>query len=235
MPDISIDYAIMEKTDKAAVIPLDLKWSDLGSWDSVYQTLDKDQNQNVKEGKVVDIDTKNSVIISNKRLITTISVEDLIIVETDDVILIAKKGETQKVKDLVNTLKENPQYKETTEIHKTVYRPWGSYTELEEGERYRIKRIVVNPGESLSMQMHHHRSEHWVVVRGTAKVILEDIYGKERKEYYIHENESIYVPKSTKHRLSNPGKIPLEIIEIQVGEYVKEDDIIRFEDNYGRT
>ncbi|MFN4308818.1 mannose-1-phosphate guanylyltransferase/mannose-6-phosphate isomerase [Sulfurihydrogenibium azorense] len=235
MPDISIDYAIMEKTDKAAVIPLDLKWSDLGSWDSVYQTLDKDQNQNVKEGKVVDIDTKNSVIISNKRLITTISVEDLVIVETDDVILIAKKGETQKVKDLVNTLKENPQYKEITEIHKTVYRPWGSYTELEEGERYRIKRIVVNPGESLSMQMHHHRSEHWVVVRGTAKVILEDIYGKERKEYYIHENESIYVPKSTKHRLSNPGKIPLEIIEIQVGEYVKEDDIIRFEDNYGRT
>ncbi|MBK3333189.1 mannose-1-phosphate guanylyltransferase/mannose-6-phosphate isomerase [Persephonella atlantica] len=233
MPDISIDYAIMEKTDKALVLPLDIMWSDVGSWDSVYEVLDKDKNENVKIGNVLDINTKNSLIFGNKRLISTIGLEDLIIVETDDVLLIAKKGEGQKVKDIVNKLKESKETKELTEFHTTVYRPWGSYTELEKGERYRIKRITVQPGEALSLQMHYHRSEHWVVVKGTAKVILEDNEGN-KKEYFIHENESIYVPKSTKHRLINPGKVPLEIIEVQVGEYVKEDDIVRFDDKYNR-
>ena len=233
MPDISIDYAIMEKTDKAVVLPLELLWSDVGSWDSIYDVMNKDENKNVKTGKVIDIDTKNSLIIGDERLIATIGVNDLIIVETPDVVMIAKKGEGQKVKELVNRLKNDEELKHLTEFHTTVYRPWGSYTELEKGERYRIKRITVQPGQALSLQMHYHRSEHWVVIKGTAKVILENENG-ELKEYFVHENESIYVPKTTKHRLINPGKVPLEIIEVQVGEYVEEDDIVRFEDVYDR-
>ena len=234
MPDISIDYAVMEKTDKAVVLPLDITWSDVGSWDSVYDVLEKDESQNVKIGNILDVNTKGSLIFGNKRLISTIGLEDLIIVETDDVLLIAKKGEGQKVKEIVKKLKESEETKDLTEFHTTVFRPWGSYTELEKGERYKIKRITVKPGEALSLQMHHHRSEHWVVVKGTAKVILEDKEGN-LKEYFIHENESIYVPKSTRHRLINPGKIPLEIIEVQVGEYVEEDDIVRYDDKYKRN
>ena len=233
MPDISIDYAVMEKTNKAVVLPLNIVWSDVGSWDSVYDVMEKDENQNVKLGNVVDVDTKNSLIIGNGRLITTIGIEDLLVVETPDTILIAKKGESQKVKEIVNVLKNLPDKKNITEFHTTVHRPWGCYTELEKGERYRIKKITVQPGEALSLQMHYHRSEHWVVVKGTAKVILEDREGK-LKGIYVHENESIYVPKTTKHRLINPGKVPLEIIEVQVGEYVEEDDIIRFDDKYNR-
>ncbi|WP_297455332.1 mannose-1-phosphate guanylyltransferase/mannose-6-phosphate isomerase [Persephonella sp.] len=233
MPDISIDYAVMEKTDKAVVLPLELLWSDVGSWDSIYDVMNKDENKNVKTGKVIDIDTKNSLIIGDERLIATIGIDDLIIVETPDVVMIAKKGEGQKVKELVNRLKNDKELKHLTEFHTTVYRPWGSYTELEKGERYRIKRITVQPGQALSLQMHYHRSEHWVVIKGTAKVILENEEG-ELKEYFVHENESIYVPKTTKHRLINPGKVPLEIIEVQVGEYVEEDDIVRFNDVYKR-
>ena len=233
MPDISIDYAVMEKTDKAAVLPLDITWSDVGSWDAFYEVMDKDENGNVKDGDVIDIDTKNSLILSDKRVVSTIGVEDLIIVETDDVLLIAKKGEGQKVREVVKRLKENESFKHLTEFHTTVHRPWGSYTELEKGERYRIKKITVKPGEALSLQIHYHRSEHWIVVKGTAKVVLEDDNGN-LKEYFVHENESIYVPKTKKHRLINPGRIPLEIIEVQVGEYVGEDDIVRFEDKYQR-
>jgi mannose-1-phosphate guanylyltransferase/mannose-6-phosphate isomerase len=232
MPDISIDYAVMEKTNKAAVIPMNITWSDVGSWDSVYEILPKDENQNVKVGKVIDIDTKNSMIIGNKRVISTIGLENLMIVETDDVILIAKQGEGQKVREIVNKIKNDKEFSYLVDLHTTVYRPWGSYTELEKGERYRIKRITVYPGESLSLQMHYHRSEHWIVVKGTAKVVLEE--NGEIKEYFVHENESIYVPKTTKHRLVNPGRIPLELIEVQVGEYVEEDDIVRFNDVYGR-
>ena len=234
IPDISIDYAVMEKTDKAVVLPLDITWSDVGSWDAFYEIMDKDENGNVKSGKVIDIDTKDSLIISNKRVVSTVGVEDLMIIETDDVLLIAKKGEGQKVREVVKKLKESEEFKHLTEFHTTVYRPWGSYTELEKGDRYRIKRITVKPGEALSLQMHYHRSEHWVVIKGTAKVILEDESG-ELKEFFIHENESIYVPKTRKHRLINPGKVPLEIIEVQVGEYVEEDDIERFEDKYERS
>ncbi|MCX7760515.1 MAG: mannose-1-phosphate guanylyltransferase/mannose-6-phosphate isomerase [Hydrogenothermaceae bacterium] len=233
MPNISIDYAIMEKTDKTVMLPLFLKWSDVGSWDSIYDILDKDENQNVKIGNVVDIDTENSLILSKDRLVATVGLEDVMILETADVVVVAKRGEGQKIKDLVSILKKRDDTKYLTEFHTTVYRPWGSYTELEKGERYKIKRITVNPGESLSLQMHHHRSEHWIVVKGTAKVIIEYNDGN-KVEKFIHENESIYVPKSTKHRLVNPGKIPLEIIEVQVGEYVEEDDIIRFDDIYGR-
>ncbi len=209
-------------------------WSDVGSWDSVYDILEKDENQNVKVGNVIDIDTKNSLIMGNHRLIATIGIDNLMIIETPDVIVVAKKGEGQKLKDLVSILKKNTETKEITEQHTTVYRPWGSYTELEKGDRFRIKRISVQPGEQLSLQMHHHRSEHWVVVKGTAKVILEKEDGT-LEEVYVHENESIYVPKTTKHRLINPGKIPLELIEVQVGEYVEEDDIVRFDDKYNRV
>lgn len=227
MPNISIDYAVMEKSERVVVLPLEIHWSDIGSWDSVYEILDKDENQNVKIGEILDMDTKNSLIIGNKRLIATIGLEDVLIAETDDAILIAKRGEAQKVKEIVKQLEAHG--KKVVEEHVTTHRPWGSYTILEEGLRYKIKRIVVNPEEKLSHQMHHHRSEHWIVVKGTAKVTLGE------KEEFVHENESTYVPKSTLHRLENPGKIPLELIEVQNGEYVEEDDIIRFDDIYGRS
>ena len=234
MPDISIDYAVMERTEKAVVIPLYIQWSDVGSWDSVYSIYPKDKDNNVKFGNVFTVETKNSLIVGNKRLISTINIEDLIVVETDDVLLITHRGDTQKVKDLVKQLSNDEKTREYVIHHTTVYRPWGSFTELEKGNRYKIKRLTVYPGEALSLQLHHHRSEHWVVVKGTAKVYLENIETGEKKEIYVHENESIYVPKSFKHRLENPGKINLEVIEIQVGEYLEEDDIIRFEDKYKR-
>jgi mannose-1-phosphate guanylyltransferase/mannose-6-phosphate isomerase len=226
LPNISIDYAVMEKTDRAVLLPVDIFWSDIGSWESLYEVFEKDKKANALSGEVITIDTKGSLIIGNKRLIATIGIEDLIVIETEDALLIAKKGDAQKVKELVKILSEKgyPQVKD----HVTSYRPWGSFTLLEKGMRYKIKKIVVKPKETLSLQMHHHRSEHWIVVKGTAKVVIGD------KEQFVHENESVYVPKSTLHRLENPGKLPLEIIEVQVGEYVEEDDIKRFEDIYGR-
>ena len=234
MPDISIDYAVMEKSKNIAVIPVDIVWSDVGSWDSLYDVLDKDNKGNAKVGNVVDIDTENSLVFGDsKRIVSTIGLKDLIIVDTDDVVLIAKRGESQKVREIVKKFKEDKKLEEKAKFHNTVYRPWGSYTELEVGNRYKIKRITVKPGGKLSLQMHYHRSEHWVVIKGTAKVILENEEGK-LEEKYIHENESIFVPKTTKHRLINPGKVPLEIIEVQVGEYVGEDDIVRFDDIYSR-
>ena len=226
MPDLSIDYAVMEKSGRVAVLPLDLYWNDIGSWDSLHDILPRDEDGNAAVGDVMTIDTKNCLIFGNKRLISTIGLRDCLIVETDDAVLIAKKGETWKVKEIVNRLKDS-QRKEATE-HVTTYRPWGSYTILEQGPRYKIKRVVVNPGEKLSLQTHAHRSEHWVVVKGTAKVSIGD------QEIIIHENESAYVPKSTLHRLENAGKIPVEIIEVQNGEYLEEDDIERFDDSYGR-
>lgn len=226
MPDISIDYAVAEKSDRVVTLPLNLYWNDIGSWDSLCDVLNKDEMGNIKMGDVLTIDTKDTLIIGDKRLISTIGLEDCLIVETGDAILIAKRGEAQKVREIVNNLKKAGRKEESE--HLTTYRPWGSYTVLEEGARYKIKRIVVKPNEKLSLQMHHHRSEHWVVVKGTAKVLIGG------KEIFIHENESAYVPKSTFHRLENPGRVPLEIIEVQNGEYVEEDDIVRVEDKYGR-
>ncbi len=226
MPDISIDYALLEKPTPISVIPLDISWSDVGSWDSVYEVLEKDSDQNVKIGNVLALDTKNCLIVGGKRLISTVGLEDLLIIESEDALFIGKKGESQRIKALVEELKERKS-KEMLE-HLTSHRPWGSFTVLEEGERYKIKRIVVNPKQRLSLQMHYHRSEHWVVIKGAAKVTIGE------KELLAHENESVYVPKSTVHRLENPGKVPLEIIEVQVGEYVGEDDIVRLEDIYGR-
>lgn len=226
MPNISIDYAVAERSDRVVTVPMDLYWNDIGSWDSIYDLLDKDEKGNVSMGNVITIDTKGSLIIGNKRLVTTIGLEESLIVETDDAILIAKKGETQKVREIVDKLKETG--RKEAEEHLTTYRPWGNYTVLEEGPRYKIKRIVVNPNAKLSSQMHYHRSEHWVVVSGTAKVTIGD------KEISIHENESAYVPKSAVHRLENPGKVLLEMIEVQNGEYLGEDDIVRMDDIYGR-
>jgi mannose-1-phosphate guanylyltransferase/mannose-6-phosphate isomerase len=227
MPSISFDYAIMERSKKIVTLPAEIYWSDIGSWDSLFEILDKDEHGNVKTGDVITVDTKDTMIIGNKRLITTIGLQGYLIVETDDAMLIAKRGEAQKVKELVKKLTlENR--KEVME-HITTYRPWGSYTILEEGERYKIKRVVVNPGGRLSLQKHFHRSEHWVVVKGTAMVTIGD------REKFIHENESAYVPKSTLHRLGNPGKVLLELIEVQNGEYVGEDDIVRIDDVYGRV
>lgn len=226
MPDISIDYAVMEKSDNVVMLPLDLYWNDIGSWDALYDVLDKDEDGNVKKGDVLAIDTKRTLILGNKRYVATIGLEDCLIVETDDAVLVAKRGEAQKVKDVVGRLKLDDRIE--ADEHVTTYRPWGSYTILEDGTRYKIKRIVVNPEEKLSLQMHYHRSEHWVVVKGTARVTVGD------KELFVHENESVYVAKSTLHRLENPGRVPLEIIEVQNGEYVGEDDIVRFEDKYNR-
>ncbi len=226
MPDISFDYAVMEQSTQVVTLPLDIYWNDVGSWDSMYKVFPKDDAKNVRIGDILSYETRNSLLMSDKRLIATIGINDMLVVETDDAILIANRGDAQKVKDIVNILNERSR-KEARE-HTTTYRPWGSYTVLEVGERYKIKRIVVYRGKKLSLQMHHHRSEHWVVIRGTAKVTIGD------EVKLVHENESTYIPKSTLHRLENPGKVPLEMIEVQNGEYVGEDDIIRVDDEFGR-
>ncbi len=227
MPDISIDYAVMEKSKRVAAIPMDIYWNDIGSWDSLYDALDKDDKENAILGDVLAKDTEGCLIIGNKRLIATVDLKDLIIVETDDAILITKRSSAQKVKHIVEELKAKNRV-EAIE-HRTVYRPWGECTILEERPGYKIKRIVVKPGASIDLQIHHHWSKHWIVVKGTAKVTIGN------KVMYIHENESVYVPKSTPHRLENPGEIPLEIIEVQNGDYVGEDDIIKLDDEYRRS
>ncbi|ASJ17138.1 mannose-1-phosphate guanylyltransferase/mannose-6-phosphate isomerase [Thermococcus chitonophagus] len=229
-PEISVDYGVMEKTDKAAVVPLNTYWNDLGSFDAVYEALEKDENGNAVKvrgfkAKYINVDSRNNLILT-ERLTATVGVEDLVIIDTGDALLVAKKGETQKVKEVYKKLKE--QNDERAVVHRTAYRPWGSYTVLEEGERYKIKRITVLPGKKLSLQMHYHRSEHWVVVRGTAKVRVGD------KEFILRPGESTFIPAGVVHRLENPGKVILEVIETQIGEYLEEDDIVRLQDDYGR-
>jgi mannose-1-phosphate guanylyltransferase / mannose-6-phosphate isomerase len=227
MPTISLDYAVAEKTQEVVNIPLDVYWNDIGSWDAIHEALNKDACGNAVRGDCIPLNCRNTLMLGESRLIAGIGVEDLIIVETTDVILVAKRGDSQKVKELVQLLNESGR-KEASE-HTTIYRPWGSYTIFGQGPSYKMKKIRVNPNEKLSLHLHYHRSEHWVVIAGTAKVTIGD------REYMIHENESLFVPPSTKHRLENPGRIPLEIIEIQNGRYLEEDDIIRFDDIYGRS
>ena len=226
-PDVSIDVAVMEKTNRGLVIPLDAGWSDIGSWQAVWETSNKDQSENVIKGKVILNDSKKCLIRSEHRLVVGLGLNNLVVVETNDALLIAEMSKTQKVKDIVQTLKEK-KLPESYQ-HRTIYRPWGFYNSVVEEPRWQVKQIFVKPGEQLSLQMHHHRSEHWIVVKGTAKVEIN------HNESILAENQSIYIPLGTKHRLTNPGKIPLIIIEVQSGSYVGEDDIIRFEDNYGRT
>jgi mannose-1-phosphate guanylyltransferase/mannose-6-phosphate isomerase len=228
-PSISIDYAVMEKTKHAAVLPLDIGWSDVGSWSALWEQLPKDEDGIVLHGKGQGLiqNSKNCLVHSDKRLVALTGVEDLIIVETADAILVAHKDASQDVKNLVDTLKAEKRSEH--EIHRKAYRPWGSYESVDRGDRFQVKRIVVNPGAKLSLQMHHHRAEHWVVVHGTAEVTVNDTVK------IVHENQSIYVPLGSSHRLHNPGKIPLHLIEVQSGSYLGEDDIVRTEDIYGRS
>ena len=227
MASISIDYAVAERSQQVAMLPLTTYWNDIGSWDAIYEVLEKDNHGNAVDGDCLLVDSKNSLVLGHSRLIAGIGLEDLLVVETDDVILVAKQGESQKVKEVVAELKR--QGRPEADTHTTVYRPWGSYTVLGEGPGYKMKKIVVTPGKRLSLQMHYHRSEHWIVTGGTAKVTINE------NEQMVHENESIFIPMTTKHRLENPGKLPLEIIEVQNGKYLEEDDIVRFDDEYGRV
>ena len=225
-PSDSIDYAVMEKTDDAVVVPMDAGWSDIGSWSSLWEIEDKDKNNNVAKGDVILHKTKNTYVKTDGKLIVTIGANDLIITNTKDAILIAHRDLAQDVKEIVNQLKaENRQ---EWQLHREVYRPWGKYDSLDNGRRYQVKRITVKPGAKLSVQMHHHRAEHWIVVSGTAKVINGD------KTFILSENESTYIPVGVVHALENPGKVELELIEVQSGSYLGEDDIVRFEDIYGR-
>lgn len=227
MPSISIDYAIMEKSDKIALITLESDWNDLGSWQSIYDVSNKDENNNVFVGHVIDEGSKNSFVYASSKLVTTIGLEDTVIVETEDAILACKKDRTQDVKKIYETLKK--QNDDTHLVHKTVYRPWGFYTVIAQGEGFQTKIIHVKPGQKLSVQSHNHRSEHWVVLNGTAKVILE------AKEHILSPGHSVDIPVKAIHSLQNPYKDDLEIIEVQKGDLLIEDDIIRYEDMYGRV
>ena len=225
-PNISIDNAIMEKTKKGIVIPLDAEWSDIGSWKSVWENSDKDKNGNTKKGNVIIEKTQNCFLRSENKLLVSLGINNLVIVDTDDVTLVADKNESENIKKIVKKLQSRNIIEAVS--HKKVYRPWGFYLSISEGKRFQVKIIHVNPEAKLSLQMHHHRAEHWVVVKGTAEVEINN------KKLILCENESTYIPLGSKHRLSNPGKIPLEIIEVQSGSYIGEDDIVRFDDKYGR-
>ncbi len=228
MPNISIDYGVLERSDKVSLIPCDIEWSDVGSWDAVYEISPHDEEGNVLTGDVIAIDCSGSLLRGKGRLLAAVGLADVIVVETADAILLAKRGDSQRVREIVDKLKERGS-REHIE-HLTVRRPWGSYTVLEDNKSgYKMKRIEVTPGNSLSLQRHQHRSEHWVVVSGTATVT------RGNETFTVSKNESTYIPIGMLHRLENKGLIPLQIVEIQVGEYVGEDDIERFDDSYGRT
>ncbi len=226
-PKKSIDYAVMEHTKLAAVVPADIGWSDVGSWSAVWDILDHDAAGNATEGPVVMLDTRNSLVRSEKSVLTTvIGLDDVVVVSTADAVLVSSRSKAEQVKTLVEQLKA--QNHRAAVEHRRIYRPWGYYQDIDIAPRYRVKRIVVKPGSKLSLQKHFHRSEHWVVVKGTAEVTL----GTDERS--VHENESIYIPIGSIHRLANPGKIRLELIEVQVGSYLGEDDIVRLDDVYGR-
>ncbi len=226
LPSISIDYAVMERSRKVVTLILELHWSDVGSWDSLYELLEGDEHGNIVQGDVLAVDTVNSIVIGRDRLVSTVGLEDCIVVETEDAVLVSKRGHTQKVRDVVKRLSSLG--RREASVHLTVQKPWGSYTVLQENSGYKVKRISVNPGECLSLQRHSYRSEHWVVVKGTAKVTLNS------RKMLLQEDESVFIPRNALHRLENPGMGPLEVIEIQVGDYLGEDDIVRVEDRYGR-
>jgi len=226
-PSDSIDYAVMEKTDRGGVVALDCGWSDVGAWSALWETSARDENSNVCKGDVMLHNCSGSYVRSDSRLVAATGVNNLVIVETADAVLVADRDQVQDVKQIVNKLKE--QARSEASLHRRVYRPWGSYESLVSADRFQVKRIVVNPGASLSLQMHHHRAEHWIVVQGTAEVTCND------KVFMLAEDESTYIPLGHKHRLANPGHILLEIIEVQSGSYLGEDDIVRFEDVYGRS
>lgn len=225
VPDISVDYAVMERSDRVAVVPSDFGWSDIGSWNALKDLIEPDADGNRLNGDAVAVDSQNIFVQSN-RLVATVGVSDLMIVDTPDALLVAHPDSAQRVKDVVGELKARNH--EAYKLHRTVSRPWGTYTVLEEGPRFKIKRIEVNPAASLSLQMHHHRSEHWVVVSGTARIVNGE------SETLVQANQSAYIPAGQRHRLENPGVLLCVMIEVQCGDYLSEDDIVRFEDHYGR-
>jgi len=225
-PSDSIDYAVMEKTHKAVVVPLDAGWSDVGSWSALHEAIPADAAGNVSIGDVLVSDSQGCYLHATSRLVATVGLKDHVVVETKDAVMVAPRDRVQDVKNLVNELKKQGRYE--TSLHREVFRPWGSYDSIDAGDRFQVKRLVVNPGATLSLQLHHHRAEHWVVVSGTARITCGD------KVFLLEENQSTYIPIGAKHRIDNPGKIPLHIIEVQSGAYLGEDDIVRFEDAYGR-
>ncbi len=226
-PSDSIDYAVMEKTSQAVVLPLDAGWSDVGAWSSLWQVCDRDVHGNAVRGDVLAVDTHDALLFAEHRLLAAVGLRDMIVVETADAVLVAHRDRAQDVKEIVQQLKDSKRDEHIT--HRRVYRPWGYYESIDRGERFQAKRITVNPGAALSLQMHHHRAEHWVVVKGRARVTRGD------EVFDLGENQSTYIPIGTKHRLENPGMYPLEMIEVQSGSYLGEDDIIRFEDRYHRN
>jgi len=225
-PSESIDYAVMEKTEHAVVVPMDAGWSDIGSWSSLWDISKKDLNGNSVHGDVILHETNNSYVRTDGKLVAAIGVDDLVIVATKDVLVVAHKDSDQDVKKIAEQLKQKKRTE--WELHREVYRPWGKYDSIDSGDRYQAKRITVKPGAKLSVQMHHHRAEHWIVVSGTARVTNGE------KKFLLSENESTYIPVGVVHALENPGKVDLELIEVQTGSYLGEDDIVRFEDKYGR-
>ncbi len=226
-PSESIDYAVMEKTSRAVVVPLDAGWSDVGAWSSLWEVQERDADGNVMRGDVVVRDVRNSYLHATSRLIAAVGIEDHVIVETADAVLVASRDRVQEVESIVEELKRQSRAEPMT--HRRVYRPWGSYETLDEGSRFKVKRITVKPGASLSLQMHRQRAEHWIVVTGVAQVTVDDRY------ILLEANQSTYIPCGASHRLVNPGELPLELIEVQSGDYLGEDDIVRLEDQYGRT
>jgi mannose-1-phosphate guanylyltransferase/mannose-6-phosphate isomerase len=222
----SIDYAVMEKTREAVVVPLAAGWSDVGSWSSLHAAVESDVDGNVLRGDVIVEDTRDSFVFSESRLVATVGLDSHVVVETKDAVLVAPRDRVQDVKALVARIKAAGRSEHS--LHREVFRPWGSYDSVESGERYQVKRLSVNPGASMSLQLHHHRAEHWIVVSGTARITRND------EVFLLEENESTFIPLGAKHRIENPGKIPLHIIEVQSGSYLGEDDIVRFEDRYGR-
>ncbi|MEP5569776.1 MAG: mannose-1-phosphate guanylyltransferase/mannose-6-phosphate isomerase [Halioglobus sp.] len=225
-PSDSIDYAVMENTDRGGVVSLDCGWSDVGAWSALWDVSARDEEGNASRGDVILDNCKDSYFYSDSRLVAATGVDGLVVVETADAVLVADRDKVQDVKRIVNQLKA--QDRPEVSLHRRVYRPWGSYESLVTAERFQVKRIIVDPGERLSLQMHHHRAEHWIVVSGTAEVTCED------RTFMLGEDESTYIPLGNKHRLANPGRIPLELIEVQSGTYLGEDDIVRFDDQYGR-
>jgi mannose-1-phosphate guanylyltransferase/mannose-6-phosphate isomerase len=225
-PSDSIDYAVMEKTADAVVVPLDAGWSDVGSWSSLYEALPANAEGNVTHGDVLAEDTNGCYLYAESRLIGTVGLKDHVVVETKDAVLVAHKDRVQDVKKLVTKLKAQGRYEHS--LHREVFRPWGSYDSIDAGDRFQVKRLTVKPGASMSLQLHHHRAEHWIVVEGTARITRND------EVFLLEENQSTYIPVGAKHRIENPGKITLQMIEVQSGSYLGEDDIVRFEDRYGR-
>ena len=226
-PSDSIDYAVMEKTDAAAVLAVDVGWNDVGSWSALWEVAARDDAGNAHHGDVVALDCRDTYAWTDRRLVALIGLEDVVVVDTDDAVLVARKDKVQQVKDVVAGLKRDGRGEAV--LHRKVYRPWGAYDSIDTGDRFQVKRITVKPGAALSLQMHHHRAEHWIVVRGTAKVTRGE------EVLLLSENQSTYIPLGVQHRLENPGKVPLELIEVQSGSYLGEDDIVRFEDVYGRS